>query len=438
MRSVTTTLILVAVLAGLGGYIYFVESERDPNATEAKAKAFDGISADDIEEITITSSDKETTRLRKSGERWRLVEPVETGADAGELTTIAGALATLDIQRVVEEQAADLTPFGLAQPRVDVSFRKAGDTTVRRILIGDKTPTGGELYAKLPDSPRVFLVSSYLDASFNKGTFALRDKRVLEMDREKVDGLEASAGTEVLQFGKSGSEWMVLKPIRARADYAAVEGAIERLNAVQMQSIADPAPADLATFGLNAPTAAITVVAGSARSTLTLGGMDGANVFAKDAARPMVFSVAPTVRTDLIKAVGEYRRKDMFDARSFTATRVELTQDTRTIVLEKTKGSDGKEAWKTGTGTALDTAKAEDLLTKLSSLRALSFDDAADAALKAPALVATVRFESQKTETVTFARSATRVVAARGDEPGSATIDTTAFDDMVKALAGVK
>jgi hypothetical protein len=366
------------------------------------------------------------------------VEPVETGADAGELTTIAGALATLDIQRVVEEQAADLTPFGLAQPRVDVSFRKAGDTTVRRILIGDKTPTGGELYAKLPDSPRVFLVSSYLDASFNKGTFALRDKRVLEMDREKVDGLEASAGTEVLQFGKSGSEWMVLKPIRARADYAAVEGAIERLNAVQMQSIADPAPADLATFGLNAPTAAITVVAGSARSTLTLGGMDGANVFAKDAARPMVFSVAPTVRTDLIKAVGEYRRKDMFDARSFTATRVELTQDTRTIVLEKTKGSDGKEAWKTGTGTALDTAKAEDLLTKLSSLRALSFDDAADAALKAPALVATVRFESQKTETVTFARSATRVVAARGDEPGSATIDTTAFDDMVKALAGVK
>jgi len=438
MRSVTTTLVLVAILAGLGGYIYFVESERDPAATEAKAKAFEGVAAEAIDEITITSADKETTRLRKEGGTWRLVEPVETSADAGELSTITGALATLDIQRVVDEQATDLKPYGLEQARIDVTFRTQGDGTVRRILIGDKTPTGGELYAKLPDQPRVFLVSSYLDASFNKGTFALRDKRVLGMEREKVDGLEVVAGATSLQFAKSGAEWMVVKPVRARADYAAVEGAIERLNSVQMQAIADSAPADLAKFGLTAPAATITVTTGSSRATLTLGAMDGANVFAKDSARPMVFTVAPTVQSDLVKDVGEYRRKDLFDARSFTATRVELTREGTTVALTKSKDKDGKDVWKTGSGASIDAMKADDILTKVSGLRALSFDAQPDAALATPALAVAVQFDPQRNESVTFARAGTRVVASRADEPGSATIDTTAFDDVLKALEGVK
>lgn len=438
MRSVTTTLVLVAVLAGLGGYIYFVEMKRDPAATEAKAKAFEGVAADDIEDVTIRSADGETTHVTKEGDGWKLVEPVDTSADAGEISTITGALATLDIQRVVEEKAADLKPYGLEQARIDVSFRKKGDGTVRRILIGDKTPTGGELYAKLPDQPRVFLVSSYLDASFNKGTFALRDKRVLGMARDKVDGLEVTAGATTLQFAKRDTEWMVVKPVRARADYAAVEGAIERLNSVQMQTIADPAPTNVATYGLDAPIATITASMGSARATLTLGAMDGANVFAKDSSRPMVFTVAPTVQTDLVKEAGEYRRKDLFDARSFTATRAEFTRDGATVVLEKTTDKGGKDVWKTGSGTTLDLAKAEDILTKVSGLRALSFDAVPDAALKTPALGVVVRFDSQKSETVTFARAGTRVVAGRADEPGSATVDTTAFDDALKALDGLK
>lgn len=438
MRSVTTTLVLVAVLAGLIGYIYFVEAERDPAATEAKAKAFEGVTADEIEEVTITSAEGETTRVKKDGAAWTLVEPLETSADAGELSTITGALATLDIQRVVEEQVSDLKPYGLEKARIDVSFRKKGDGTVRRILIGDKTPTGGELYAKLPDQPRVFLVSSYLDASLNKGTFALRDKRVLGMEREKVDGLEVVAGATSLQFAKRDTEWMVVKPVRARADYAAVEGAIERLNSVQMQAITDPAPADLAKYGLGTPTATITASMGSARATLLIGAMDGANVFAKDSSRPMVFTVAPTVQTDLVKDVGEYRRKDLFDARSFTATRVEFTRDGATVALDKSKDKDGKDVWKTGSGATIDLAKAEDILTKVSGLRALSFDAEPDPALKTPALGVVVRFDSQKSETVTFARAGTRVVASRADEPGSATVDTTAFDDALKALEGVK
>ena len=47
-------------------------------------------------------------------------------------------------------------------------------------------------------------------------------------------------------------------------------------------------------------------------------------MYAKDASRPMIFTVAPTLYTDVIRDVGEFRRKDLFDSRSFTSTHVEF------------------------------------------------------------------------------------------------------------------
>ena len=137
----------------------------------------------------------------------------------------------------MDEKPADLAQYGLRPPRIDVSFKVKGQAAEKRILLGDKTPTGGDLYAKLPDSPRVFLVSSFLESTFNKDPFSLRDKTILKVDRDKADGFEASAGTTTLEFAKNGSDWTIVKPIAARADFGAVEGAIERLASANMQGI---------------------------------------------------------------------------------------------------------------------------------------------------------------------------------------------------------
>ncbi len=53
-------------------------------------------------------------------------------------------------------------------------------------------------------------------------------------------------------------------------------------------------------------------------------------------------------------------------------------------------------------GKDVDSAKADDLLTKLTGLRAASFEEQAHASLKSPALVVTVQFGENKQETVTF------------------------------------
>ncbi len=108
--------------------------------------------------------------------------------------------------------------------------------------------------------------------------------------------------------------------------------------------------------------------------TLTLGGTDNALVYARDSARPLVFTVAPALETRWWKPASEFRRKDVFDFRSFTLTRLEVVRGADTLVAVKSKGADGKDVWKNGAGKALDTMKVEDMPTTLSSLRAGSFD----------------------------------------------------------------
>jgi hypothetical protein len=161
-------------------------------------------------------------------------------------------------------------------------------------------------------------------------------------------------------------------------------------------------------------------------------------VYVRDLSRPMVFTIPATTAADLAKDATTLRRKDMFDGRSFNTTRVELKRGAETLTFEKSKDKDGKDVWKNAAGTAVDAMKVDDMLTKLSSIRAQLFQDRVDPVLKTPTLVATLKLETNTTETVTFARSGNAVLANRADEPGSATVEVMAFSDAMSAIDAVK
>lgn len=433
VRGARSTLFLVVVLVGLVAYIYFVDRNRPVGDTEALDTVFAELEADDIEEVEIKAEDGETTRLRRMDGTWQIVEPMETAADAEELTSITSSLATMEIQRVVEENAPDLMRFGLEPARLEIGVRAAGEEEMQRLLIGNRTPTESDLYARLADSRRVFLISSFLDDTFNKNTFALRDKAILKFDRDAAETITMTRGSTTLEFAKRDGEWDIRQPIDARGDYGVVQSVVERLASAEMQRIADPDPEDLGEYGLDDPAATIVVGTGSAQATLTLGRTEDALVYAKDSSRPMVFAVAPTIETDLFKELEDFRRKDLFDSRSFTATRVEITRDGNMVTFEKTT-KDDMDVWQRAGAGTVETATMDDLLGQLTGLRAASFEPARHPSLKSPVLTATIHFSEDRMETVTFGRAGDTVYASRSDEPGTATIDTAAFDAAVKAL----
>jgi hypothetical protein len=436
MRGLRSTIILLVVLAGLVGYIYFVDAKKPAGGSETKEKVFANLTADNVEELQFKSADGQTSRVKKTGDQWKLVEPVTADADTTEVSSVATSLASLDINRVVDENGGNLKEYGLDPARIDVGFRLKGQKDLRHLLVGERTPTGNDLYARLPDQKRVFLINSFNDSTFNKNTFALRDKKILKVDREKVDGLELDADSSAYQFSRSGTDWKIVKPIAARADFGQLEGIVERLGSAQMQALVADSDSDLKKYGLDKPTAIFTISSGGMRTSLTLGKTENAVVYAKDSTRPMIFTVAPTIKTDVVKDLSDYRRKDLFDGRSFSANHIELRRGAEVMTFEK-KSQNGKDTWQRD-GKAVDTMKMEDMLGRVTGLRAQSFDMAANAALKMPALVVTLTYDQNKMETVTFARSGSDALAARMDEPGTAKLQASDFDGVMKAIDGVK
>jgi hypothetical protein len=456
MNRGRNTAILAVLAAALGAFIYFYERHRTPAADDAPpgptGKVFPGVTADAVEEVRITRASGETTTLRLVDKAWRIVTPIDAPADQSEATNTASNLATADIQSVVDEQPKDLAAFGLATPRVTVAF-KAGARS-GTLLIGDKNPTGSDLYAKLPDSPRVLLVSGYLDGTFDKSTFQLRDKKLLAFDREKVDRIEVTSADGSVSVVRQADVWSVAAPSKARADFGVVESVLSRLTNGQMKAIAwDPAapsaagpaapgapaaPRTLKAFGLEPAGRRIVLGAGSATAELLLGKeTPEGDVYAKDASRPIVFTVEKALADDVSRTPADFRTKDVFAFRAFTGTRLEIARAGQTFVFERKKGpeKDAVEKWvQAQPAKTVDEAKIEDLVGKVATLRAESFVDALPAGATELARIQTAFDEGRKKESVVLHQAGSDYYAVRDGDAGAAKLLAPAVTDVVAAL----
>ena len=109
-----------------------------------------------------------------------------TAASEPDVSSVTSALTALEIERVVDENPADVKDYGLDAPRIEIDFKATDGKASGRLLVGAKTPTGASMYARRNDEKRVFLVAEYQNASLNKSTFDLRDKSILKIDRDKL------------------------------------------------------------------------------------------------------------------------------------------------------------------------------------------------------------------------------------------------------------
>jgi hypothetical protein len=520
MQRGRNLLLLLVLGLGLGAYVYFVEMKREPTSatadgsggsgSESRKKVFgDGLDAAKIEELRLTSSSGERTTLKKSGGgaaaataaggTWQIVEPIQSSVDETEVTSVTSNLATLESTRVVEENAKDLAKYGLAEPKVEVAFKAAGDKDYRRLFVGGKTPTGGDLYAKLANDAKVLLIPAYLESSLDRSTFQMRDKSILKFERDQVSAIEVASGPMSMTFTKQGDTWALTHPYRARTDSTAIDGLLGRIGSGQMKSLAaqEATPADLHKYGLVKPTAIVTLISPSGRTGLMVGTPSptsgagatpaapgtppgsseptGEGVYAKDASRPIVFTVDKTLADDLKKGPADYRLKDIFDFREFSGTKMEVTRGGATVTFEKKKetpapapaaagaagaaGAAAKDAAKDAGKAAppasvepvekwtqvtpqpakpVEEAKINDIASKVASLRADTFVERLPAGSAELMTIATTFDQGKKSEKVVLYKAGADYYAIRPDDTGAAKLPMMGVEDIIKALDAAK
>src|SRR5581483_6366898 len=156
-------LIAAVLLAGLSAAVYF--SNKSEAAKEGKpapdaAPKILALDEKNITQFEIKKRDGTTTVAKKDDSgKWSLVTPA-LPADQNACNAVTSAVTSLTSDRVVDENASDLSSYGL-QPAADAVTFTMKDGSKKTLLIGDATPTNNAVYAKVEGDPKLYTMSSF-------------------------------------------------------------------------------------------------------------------------------------------------------------------------------------------------------------------------------------------------------------------------------------
>jgi hypothetical protein len=343
-------IILLIILAALGGYVYYTEfrnKDEERKLEDAKRKVFQ-FEGKDVSEIKITQDGKTIAGVRKNEKDWSIAEPPGLEADSGEWETLASHIAGLEKERVVNENATDLAPFGLAAPLVQLSVKRMDGQSVD-ILLGDENPKKTLRYAKISTSPEVFL-SPNMISNFRKSLTDLRNKTIIEMLPDEVDRFVIVDGGKKTSFRKAGEDWLLDAPTEGKADSNEVTALLSAIQFLRATDFADDAT-DPRKTGLDASALQLTMHDTKTQKdrTLLVGKeKEPGKFFARDASRPVVFIIDKQAPDKLRQPQSAWRDKTIAKVDRDKIDEIEITKGTEKIALKKSESdwklADGKKA----------------------------------------------------------------------------------------------
>lgn len=424
-----STLILAALVAALGTWIYLVESEGPTTSEleERKQNVFASFDRDQVESLELTH-DGRAVKLEKKAGKWRVVRPVETGADEGAVDAILSAVEFLSKTRTIDaadakKKRADL---GLDHPRVRGTFRIRGQA--RSFSVGGADPTGEGVYLSVRGDEHVYVVPKDFHDSVAKGLGELRDKRIVEVRVSKAKAVVIRGGAAEARLRKSEGAWHLEAPVRGRASKAKVEEIVRGMEALRAERFVADGAGDLGPYGLAPAWRTVKVdVEGGSPVTLLVGTVCDAEVEgeSEDAGRRHVMRegtrTVACARSDLWRTLEAdprtLRDRRLLTTRDEDVTKIELAQKGRKVRIER----DGDDFRIVEPGKApADRDAVVRLLSELRSLEATELVPAeglGEKGLEPPAVTLTIEREGGREILQVGARDGDAAWVRRGEEP---------------------
>jgi Domain of unknown function (DUF4340) len=432
-------IVAAIVLAGLTGTLYWSNHHKPADTTEASANVAPKILA--VKDADISKFDLKKNGVEQvGGERngagqWHITSPTPFPADQSAVSSLLGTFSSLNAERLVEENAGNLTPYGLDAPKLEVDLTEK-DKKPHQLLLGDNTPAGNGIYAKLGGDPRIFTIPSFDKTSIDKSANDLRDKRLLTVDPNKISQVDLVAKKQETTFGRNKDEWQIIKPKPLRADGAQVDELVRALTDAKMElpasdngSLNDQKKMALA-FASATPFATARVTAASGTQELQVRKSKD-DYYAKSSAVEGIYKVPSTLGQALDKNLEDFRNKKLLDLGSDDPNKIELRDGTKTYFLTRSG-----EDWWSGSAKKMDAAAIQELIDKLRDLSASKF---VDSGFTVPVIDLTVTSnDGKRVEKVAISKVGDNYIAKRENEPALYQLDSKAVDDLTKSAGDVK
>lgn len=430
------SLILAAfVLLVLAGTLYWSQ-HRKPTDEAAKASADTPPAILTLDEAAITrlefkKKDVQPIVLAKNNSgAWQITQPKLLNADQSAVSSTLSTLSSLNSERLVEDKASDLKPYGLDQPPLELYITEK-DNKSQKLLIGDDTPAGSAVYAMLAGDPRIFTIASYHKTSIDKSLNDLRDKRLLTVSADKVSRLELIKKNQTIEFGRNKNEWQILKPRPLRADSVEISELVGKLADARMDLTGSEKDLQQITsaFARAAPVATARVTDQSGTQELQIRKSED-TYYAKSSVVDGTFKVDSSLAQALDKGLDDFRNKKLFDFGFSDPTKIEMLSGAKAYFLSR----GGTDWW--SNGKKMDPASVQDFISGLRDLTASKF---VESHFANPSIEVTVTSDDgQRVEKVTVAKSGNSCVAKRENEPGLYQLDSSLLDALRKSADEIK
>jgi hypothetical protein len=404
-----TLLLLLAVVAALGAFIWFYERKLPSSDERVElAKKVVPVKKDDIQGVTLETGsgkvaleriedkdskdkkDQKDKKDKKDGNdgagadeaqgqpagSWTLTQPMQARADAFAVDGLLDALTSLQKSRTLEK--VDRAAVGLDKPRATVRLKSAAGETVLRL--GAEVPTGGELIASVGDD--VYVVADTILTQVDREPGSWRDRQLFRASRDAISRLTLTGppGGPVVLAQKGGA-FQLERPLADRADREVTDDLYADLSGLTAEKFIDEKALTPAALGLQPPRAVVDVAFGKGEPMrIEIGGpVDAAAVAPSAPGQPpaavyarigsQLFETRTRLATTAVRPPADWRARGLSALEVYQVESATVRDDKGSLRLTRA-GTD----WKRGDQTisyvpvsdflfAVTGAKADRLLT---------------------------------------------------------------------------
>jgi hypothetical protein len=369
-RKSITLIIATAALAALTGGYFGAQAwiKAHPPASPYSSYSTDTprLTEFDSSKIAKIEIRNEGFALVKNDDTWELSPPpeVEIVIDQYAVSNKLWSLSSLWAESVIEDEPADLSQYGLSEPRGRTIITDTEGKQVE-LVFGNMTPSHSSYYVMTAENPAVYTVSSYSGDNFLFTLDSIRDRALFALDvnapinhfildpgadGRKIDMIPRPDGEYLVS---NFSQYMLTSPYTLSRGVASDKFSpfLEPLQYLQIGEFVDDNPASLAPYGLDRP-GRLFIDAETGSLDLLFGkGSDGV-LYAKRPDSPGVFTAAgleqiismtPFAIADKFVTIYNIDNVDTFtvtgEGRTLTAD-IKGTQDEQEFFLNGRKTTD--------------------------------------------------------------------------------------------------
>ena len=432
--NIRSLIVAAVVLLALLGTLYWSGHRKptDENATKSAdtSPAILKLDQNSITRIEIKKKDAMPVAVAKHSGNWEIAEPKRFAADQGAVTSAVSSLASLNSERLVDDHATDLKQYGLEQPSLEIDVTE-NDNKSQKLLVGDETPTGSAVYAKLAGDPRVYTLAKYNKTTIDKGVSDLRDKRLLTVDANKISRVELVRKSQVIEFGRNKDAWQILQPRPLRADNFQVAELVRKLTEAKMNlsGTDKETPEAASAFAHGTPVATAKISDEGSTQELQIR-KEKDSYFGKSSAVEGAYKIDNDLGQAVDKGLDDFREKKIFDFGFNDPSKIEMHNGPKAYFLSR----NGADWW--SNGKKMDAASVQDFVTRLRDLAATKF---VDSGFSNPTIQVVVTSDDGKhTDNVSIAKAGDGYIARRENDASLYDVDSSAIDALQKAEDDIK